>query len=89
MRAWTVLCSPGEGMNYAIWLSRVIRKVLSICKLRVLAFHSETIQTDAQSLRVLFDVFFHSFSDADKCQPDHLPSLLVISNNDTVAHIDP
>ena len=52
-------------MNYA----RRIRKVLSIYKLRIRAFHSETIQTKAQSLQAFFNVFFHSFSDAMSVSP--------------------
>ncbi len=38
-------------------------------------------------LRILSNVFFHAFSDPDECQSDHLPSLLVVSNNHSLPHI--
>ena len=82
MRAWTVLYSPGEGMIYATWLSRLIRKGSIDLQPSDTRLSLRTIHTDVPFLRVLFNVFFHSFSDAEECQPDHFPSLLVVASDD-------
>ena len=39
------------------------------------------------SSRGFFDVFFHTFSDADQRKSDYFPCFFVVSNNDALTHI--